>query len=153
MKLDKTKKICTKCGKYKKLSSFYRDVRYPYDKEKRICWCISCRNKYHYEYKTKYKDRTNLYIRKSNLKRSFGISIEEYDKLFYEQKGLCAMCGKKETARNKYGLKRLAVDHDHKTGKIRSLLCNQCNIGLGGFRDDIEKMLNAITYLRKHAAT
>lgn len=64
-----------------------------------------------------------------------------------EQHGVCAICGKPETKPN---AKYLAVDHDHKTGEVRGLLCNNCNRALGLLQDNTEVLQNAINYLKKH---
>ena len=74
----------------------------------------------------------------------YGLSDEEYLNKINEQNNLCAICGKKEVG------KVLCVDHDHDTGKVRGLLCNNCNIGLGNFKDDINIILSAIGYLQKY---
>lgn len=67
-----------------------------------------------------------------------------------EQNGVCAICRCKEKIINKNGKKwLLAIDHNHKTGKIRGLLCNSCNIGLGRFNEDIKLLKKAIEYLRR----
>lgn len=62
-----------------------------------------------------------------------------------DQKGGCYICGELETEFN-----TLHVDHDHLTGKILSLLCVNCNSGIGRFKENPELMLKAITYLEKH---
>lgn len=77
-----------------------------------------------------------------DLKRNHGITIEQYNQMFVNQNGLCAIC-KEHPAEGT----RLSVDHDHKTGKIRGLLCIRCNAGLGHFKDEISLLLNAIKYL------
>ena len=59
------------------------------------------------------------------------------------QDGVCAICGKTP----QQNIKRLYVDHDHETGDVRGLLCQQCNIGLGAFRDDKAVLHKAIKYL------
>ena len=61
-----------------------------------------------------------------------------------EQKNMCAICGRKDES------KVLCVDHDHKTGTIRGLLCNGCNVGLGNLKDDIQILQSAIAYLHKY---
>lgn len=81
--------------------------------------------------------------RRQNLKRRYGITIEEYDTMLYNQEGVCAICGTEE-CRVKPSF---SVDHDHRTGEIRGLLCNDCNTALGGFKDDARLLRKAIKYL------
>lgn len=78
--------------------------------------------------------------RKSNYKKRYGITVEQYDQLFEYQGGRCAICNKTST-------KKLNVDHDHNTGEIRGLLCGNCNKALGLFDDAIEALQAAIDYL------
>ena len=88
-----------------------------------------------------------------NLKKQYGIDLKEYERMAEEQKGLCAICGNPETTKDKDGGPRMMpVDHDHKTGKVRALLCTQCNRGLGMFTDSIERLKSAAAYLEKHLA-
>jgi hypothetical protein len=77
------------------------------------------------------------------------VNIDDYWQLHDEQDGRCAICGSIETSENRFGLKTLAVDHDHVTGKVRGLLCSDCNLGLGKFHDDISRMEKAIEYLKR----
>ncbi len=87
-------------------------------------------------------------VRRDNSYRSkYNITLEEYDRLFQQQRGTCAICRKKETAKNEYGVRRLAVDHCHATGKIRGLLCDNCNRGIGHFKDDPLRLIKAAEYL------
>jgi len=73
-----------------------------------------------------------------------------YRALFATQDGKCAICGAREGHRSRYGrVCRLAVDHDHRTGKVRGLLCNNCNRGLGRFKDSIENLEAAVRYLKR----
>jgi hypothetical protein len=89
---------------------------------------------------------------KLNLR--YGITPEKYSEMWTEQKGLCAICGNEETTRHNRSNKvqKLAVDHCHTSGKVRGLLCQECNRGIGNFKDDIKSMQKAIEYLRKHGA-
>lgn len=82
-------------------------------------------------------------------KERYNITPERYDELFSKQEGLCAICGQPETARHNRSRKvqKLAVDHCHTTGRIRGLLCQDCNRGLGKFRDDPQRLQKAIDYL------
>jgi hypothetical protein len=77
------------------------------------------------------------------LQRHYGLSLAEYDDMLESQDNGCAICGKPPEENGK----RLSVDHDHETGKVRGLLCNCCNRGLGIFHDDIALMRDAIEYL------
>lgn len=90
--------------------------------------------------------------RKQNLKRDFGLTEEQYQKAFVEQGGVCACCQRPEATERNGKRKWLAVDHDHKDGTFRGLLCASCNNGLGRFGDGVETMRRAIAYLEAHAA-
>lgn len=80
--------------------------------------------------------------RNYEYKRKYGITTSEYEDLLSKQGGLCAIC--KGTCITG---KRLSIDHDHETGEIRGLLCYQCNVGLGNFKDNKSILENAVRYL------
>lgn len=86
----------------------------------------------------------------SRLKTVFGITLDEYNDMLKSQDERCAICGRHytEASRDK---RRLAVDHDHKTGRIRGLLCTNCNGAIGRFSDSVELMSKAIEYLNLHS--
>lgn len=90
-------------------------------------------------------NRTRNY-RKENLSTRYGLSLSDYDYLASQQMNLCAICLEPEP-----NGKFLNVDHDHATGEIRGLLCTQCNLALGKFRDNEFVLRAAIMYLRKAA--
>lgn len=71
------------------------------------------------------------------------LTYEEYMELYIKSGGICQICGKQ----NRLNKRRLAVDHDHKTNKVRGFLCDKCNRGLGFFDDDTDKLNMAIIYL------
>lgn len=83
-------------------------------------------------------------VRNRVLKRLYGISLEDFNRLLSAQAGACAIC---QIMPDK---KSLAVDHDHTTGKVRGLLCVACNCGLGNFRESKESLLKAVAYLNEH---
>lgn len=89
----------------------------------------------------KNKESNLLYSKEYNLKQNFNLTLEDYNTLLQKQNNVCAICGKTCS-------KSLAVDHDHKTGKVRGLLCNNCNRALGHFKDSVENLTNAINYLK-----
>ena len=92
-------------------------------------------------------------VRRQHLGVKYGITLEEYDALFEAQGGVCAVCRRPETAIGNGGMPmRLAVDHDHVTGRVRGLLCQACNRAAGLFREDIAVMERAIEYLERFEA-
>lgn len=157
-------KKCTNCKIEKELSEFAKDK---YNPDGLTYRCKKCRNIHYNEFykrnpeKQKIKNdsqkenRKKYYSseegikssRRSHLKRAFGISLEQYEDMFNIQNGKCAICNDFKT-HDKHGV--LAVDHCHKTGKIRDLLCFKCNTVLGSVNDNIEILKNMINYLNKH---
>lgn len=96
------------------------------------------------EWKHKNFERYSKTARAYKLKRFFGLSLSDYDALVAAQKGVCAICTLPcETGKN------LAVDHDHKTGKVRGALCMKCNQAIGLFDDSVDLMQRAIEYLKR----
>ena len=87
------------------------------------------------------KESNLQYSKEYNLKKKFSLSLLEYEEMLTKQNGVCAICGGTCT-------KSLAVDHDHATGAIRGLLCNNCNRGLGHFKDNLKNLQQAIDYLK-----
>jgi hypothetical protein len=88
-------------------------------------------------------------MRDKDLRRKYGITLERYDAMFSEQRGLCAICGQPSTVTDHWTGKprRLSVDHCHKEGHVRKLLCQQCNQGLGNFRHDARLLTQAASYI------
>lgn len=95
------------------------------------------------------KERYNKCHRNALLKRKYNISRKEYDNKLLKQNGVCAICHLKEIKKKSNGeIKELSVDHDHKTEKVRGLLCSSCNVAIGNFKDNIMFLQNAINYLK-----
>lgn len=88
--------------------------------------------------------------RRELLKSRYGLTPEQYDEMLAAQDGACALCAEKPKPGGIKAASKLHVDHDHETGKIRALLCNRCNQGLGYFRDDTALMQRASLYVWKH---
>ncbi len=82
--------------------------------------------------------------RRRDLMRNHGLTQEQYDAFLLEQNGVCRVCGKTDPSR------RLAVDHDHETGKIRGLLCLRCNRAIGLLRDSSAVCRALAEYLERH---
>lgn len=118
--------------------------------------CRPCRNRERLEAKRrdpeKWKrqsaeeyQRNERNRRDRDLRRKYGITIEDYDRMLAEQNGLCAVCRVVDHGRGPGT--RLNVDHCHTSGAVRGLLCAACNKGLGNFRDEPAIMTRAIAYL------
>jgi hypothetical protein len=124
-------------------------------------WCGGCKkNKTSDSFTQGWLRKKNPYCiecakyaaRKSGLKKCFNMTIEDYDKLFTIQNGLCAICNKEETILHHSTKEKvkLSVDHNHQTNKIRGLLCTLCNFGIGYFKDSSELLRKAASYLESH---
>lgn len=89
-----------------------------------------------------YRENSNAF-RDRQLRKDYGITLTEYESMLRLQHMKCAICRKESCASGK----NFAVDHNHKTGKVRGLLCMLCNNSLGGFRDNVRLLKRAIKYL------
>ncbi|MCK5615807.1 endonuclease VII domain-containing protein [Candidatus Pacearchaeota archaeon] len=144
----KTTKRCSCCKTEKPLIDFYGNKSKP---DGLSCDCKICSKRYHEIYRVKNREKLNEKDRKRYkgckkhplsptdklikkdyyLKRTYGVTLKQYDKMFEDQNGVCAICGRAEIRTYKGVPTRLAVDHNHKTGKVRALLCSNCNQSLG----------------------
>lgn len=117
------------------------------------CRCEICRETHNLRYRN-YRARKGFdYVKDSNLRSTFGISLSDYLSIKDAQGGKCAICGEHETTKHQRGIiNQLAVDHDHTTGKVRGLLCQQCNRSLGLLKDNVEVLRQAISYLERTTA-
>lgn len=104
--------------------------------------CTEAWNKVRYRYSPSRRTTS----RSRYLEVKYGITSEQWDRMFEDQKGLCAICKRPEEA----GVSRLHVDHCHSSGKIRALLCHSCNTGIGHFRDDPATLESAAAYVRRY---
>ena len=89
-------------------------------------------------------EKSKIASRKFKLKK-FGITLQDYEDLLTFQASGCTICGKTITENGRL----FAIDHDHKTGKVRGLLCSTCNVALGLMKDNPELLNKAIKYLSK----
>ena len=128
-------KTCNTCGKDKPLVEYYRKGGRP------IINCQSCRSSG--------KAKQNLENKSfKDFFKKYGITYDDYERMFTEQQGCCAIC-KSSNPKGKWAgnLRAFCVDHNHVTGEVRGLLCNLCNQGLGNFFDNVENLERAIVYL------
>ena len=136
-------KRCSLCRRWLPLSEFTKSVR---ESDRLNAYCKECSNLRASQSYRKNLEGACISSRKRNLKRAYGITVEEYDALLELQGGVCAICG------NPPDRSRLSVDHNHSTGQIRGLLCNSCNVGIGHFRDSQDLLAKASEYLDKWGA-
>lgn len=99
-----------------------------------------------------WRDANQRKAQNSQLRRYYGIGVEDYDLMMSAQAGVCAICQMAEASVDPKTKKvrRLAVDHCHTTHKVRGLLCSGCNGALGSFKDDLTTLRKAVAYLERH---
>jgi hypothetical protein len=120
-------------------------------KNKKYC-SLTCRNLRSYNtngYITKDADnKKEQYLKNKDYyyKKTYNITLNDYNEMFVNQGGCCAICNIHQRDLGK----GLAVDHCHKTGAVRKLLCHHCNTALGNFRDNKDYLQKAIDYLAEH---
>ena len=136
---------CRKCGEVKNLlESFYRQRK---DSTLKSSYSYECKECTVERVK---KNHNPSRSRQLHLKRKYGLTFAEFDKMLTEQNESCEIC-KSSVAGGKSN--RFMVDHDHKTGRVRGLLCKSCNIALGEVNDDLTTLKNMINYLSKHTGS
>jgi hypothetical protein len=161
-------KVCPKCKTERPIEDFCWRIKSEGNRQSRCKHCTRQESKkwYHNNKETAATDRKQYYkankqlilertkrwyaknkrqYRDKSLQRRFGITIEQYDEMLTSQNNSCAIC------KTPPGDIALAVDHCHTTGKIRSLLCFDCNTLLGLCEDSITVLQSAMSYLRDHA--
>ena len=142
-------RLCTGCNSLKPADQFrYEPSR------KRLRWsCKSCDTTRHREWRQKNREKLRAYDRSryvtadrwpSHLRRKYQITPDEFESLFESQSRCCAICKTKEPGGR---AKRFNVDHCHKTGVVRGLLCMNCNRMLGHARDNADFLLAGAKYL------
>lgn len=148
--LEDGKKYCPTCKQILDLSSFSTMKKgsgvASHCKECSKLWGKKLKDD-HPETKKKrhenYEKQKERWIR-DGLRKSFGLTYEQYKSILKFQNDKCAICGKTQ----KENRRLLSVDHDHKTDKIRGILCSRCNLGIGHFFDNVEYFENAVKYLK-----
>ncbi len=140
-------RTCNICNQTKPLSEFYQTIRngepYGYHGKCKSCYVKKQQEKY-----------DSIKKRDENLKRVYGIGIQEYNTLLEQQNHRCAICESIDPKGRKSGrgggVDVFYVDHDHKTGKVRGLLCNICNRTMGYIGENSGVLEEMIKYLQKH---
>lgn len=135
-------KTCPSCKDFKDPIHFGTRARA--DRVYLSSWCRDCTRVKARSYQRIHYKKNSYASWKYNIKKNYGLSVEEYERMLLAQQGVCRIC-KREQARNR----RLAVDHCHKTGLVRGLLCDECNHGIGNFQDRLDLLKAAIDYLQE----
>jgi len=98
------------------------------------------------DYMRNWRNKNKNYLREKWLMQNYNITIADYNRMFAEQNGECKICRRHQSQLDK----KLFVDHDHKTGKVRGLLCCSCNLVIGNANDNMEILQSSIEYLRNN---
>lgn len=139
-------KICTSCRDEKPILGNFYPKRVRQDGvQTYTAQCISCQTIARNEYYLNNPEKKKATNRKSQLTK-YGITPEDFDNLYNEQKGCCKGCGihQSELA------KRISVDHDHATNKVRGLLCQPCNTIIGLAKEDPNTLLELVNYINEN---
>ncbi len=144
---NKLKQNCLDCNI--RLTTKNR-VNNPHSRGWRLCKkCVNIRQRKHYQK----PDRKKIHKKQQRiqcLRKRYGLTLEQYDLMFAEQSGKCFICDEIETQQLYGVVRRLAVDHNHKTNKVRKLLCHRCNRTLGSADDNINLLSEMIKYLKEN---
>ena len=132
-------RTCMTCGEKKLATEFYMRDKKTGRRHSACKECDKARVKARHQANP---ERT----RNNDLKRNYGITLQEHQQMFKDQQGVCAIC--KGEGDGKW--RKLCVDHDHETGKVRQLLCRNCNMILGQAGDNTNLLEEMIKYLQKH---
>ena len=139
--------VCTRCKVEKLRSEFY--LKQKCNKKTglriRISWCKQCMKDNRKEHYGRYKEQQEVW----RLKKQYGMTRDDYNKLLKDQGGTCRICKKAGQHFRQGKPLPLCVDHNHKTGKVRGLLCLNCNSGMGKLGDSIERLKEVIKYLEE----
>lgn len=134
-------KVCPKCGIEKPITAFASRKNRPNGLGVRSK-CKECSNKI----SQTHRDKNPGYTRERNLKTLYGITHNDYLKMLEAQNGRCAICGTETPG----GKGTFHVDHCHSNGKVRGLLCGNCNRGIGYLKDSVLNLSAAVLYLNKN---
>lgn len=144
---------CTKCKAQKPISEFVRSYRKNAAPGEVGSWCKKCHTAagtaYH-KARPHFKDIVSDSVREHRFKKKYGITTKDYHEMLDKQGGGCAICKGDRRTTIKGHTRLFAVDHDHRTGKVRGLLCEQCNRGIGLLQDDADIVKSAYNYIVKH---
>lgn len=147
---------CKPCSR-QIVSDWQKDNRERKNARTRIWWLDTAEQRHAYQrewaannseklaiYKKSWAEANPDKVMNAKLIWNYGITLDEYKELLSSQGGKCAICQSAPLSKN------LCVDHNHDTGKVRGLLCDMCNKGLGHFKDNLELLSKAVKYITKY---
>lgn len=140
-------KRCPRCGHTKDIDEFNVNRT---ASDGRQTYCKPCMFNATEESRKKDPERYNAWSRKRDFRQKLkrhGLTQEEYEEILARQGGVCAICSRAELAKRGPRTRVLCIDHDHQTGRVRGLLCSDCNRALGMFQDDPAILRAAVAYL------
>jgi len=146
-------KNCRLCNQKKDISRFSIRNKETGSRRTECKDCLNIRRKSQKSYgkwHKENKERLSKYNREHRLKTKYNMTIQQFNDLLTLQGGKCAICETKNPKTSKKNESGWHVDHCHSTGVVRGILCACCNPALGGFKDDIKILNNAISYLVGH---
>lgn len=132
-------KTCKTCQTPKPIDQFYRHPGYS---DGRFADCIVCVKAQGAAYRANNKSKIQQKDMRYRVQKRYGIAADVYEAMVIEQDGKCAICRQPDPRR------LLSVDHNHKTGKVRGLLCHSCNVMIGHAKDNPTLLETAAAYLR-----
>lgn len=137
-----TDKLCTRCKVTKPLEDFGLRKGKPYS------WCKECNREHVRKWNKENPDKA-LELRQNSKFKKLGVTAEDYWRMHSEQGGTCGACGSSDPSSFIKKRTRFDIDHDHKTGAVRGLLCQACNLVVGLMKDDPANVLKVARYLEK----
>lgn len=155
---------CCHCKQIKPFPEYASDKNGPAGLYRGCRLCVNKRHKLYYRknrIKIRARTKENHKIRRNDpvykkqewsriLKAKYDIDAKIYAEMHNKQKGVCAVCRNPETVRSQNKVRRLSVDHNHRTNKVRKLLCDRCNRLLGVADDNVELLMKVIQYLKEN---
>lgn len=126
---------CTQCNQVKPKEEFVKKANSP----RFYSWCRDCFNQHGRDLKQRNPEAYKKKVRKNTLKRRYNLTEEEYQNLLDSQNGTCAICKEIPV--------RFVIDHDHSSGKVRGLLCDNCNLSVGWYENNSNRISQIIEYL------
>ena len=129
-------KLCSRCKKYLPFNKFSKSINHRHGVNNTCYMCIE-------DYKRLTKDTRFKVSKNNNLKKLYGITLDDYEVMFYRQKCKCLVCG---CIMPMFG-KTTHVDHCHETNEVRGILCSQCNTIIGLCYEDSSILASAIDYI------